>query len=187
MFRYVFLLSFLLPTPRLEGVSVGDFERFINATQYRTDAERYGWSIVQQNVYEYEVVWGAFWCQPDGVNAPKSRDLPVTQVSYNDALAYCEWAGVRLPSYEEYWQYVKQDKRPVQSENKGSIRPLDEVNIVGNVWDLTQIDESSNKVRMAGGSIFCSIKTCHGTVPDRELYVDSETANYHIGFSIVIE
>ena len=188
MFLYTLLFSFLQSsTPRLEGVSVGDFESFINATQYITDAERYGWSVVQQNFYEYEIVWGAFWCNPDGFNPPSSSKLPVTQVSYNDALAYCKWAQVRLPTYDEYWQFAKLDARLIQSENKGPIKPLEEVNIVGNVWDLTHLENKKDQVRLAGGSIYCSVKTCHGTVPDRELFVDSETANYHIGFSVVIE
>ncbi|WP_262919327.1 formylglycine-generating enzyme family protein [Niabella hibiscisoli] len=27
---------------------------------------------------------------------------PVTSISFNDALAYCKWAGVRLPTLEEW-------------------------------------------------------------------------------------
>ena len=38
----------------LEPVSYGDFEKFVQATAYVTDAERYGWSIVQQNVFDFE-------------------------------------------------------------------------------------------------------------------------------------
>ena len=42
-------------------------------------------------------------------------------------------------------------------------------------------------MRLAGGSLFCSIDTCHGTQQERELYVDKETGNIHIGFSILTE
>ena len=35
--------------------------------------------------------------------------------------------------------------------------------------------------------IYCSIDTCYGTQEERELYVDKETGNIHIGFSILTE
>ena len=182
-----FLLIFSPSQPQLLPVTVGDFERFVNATQYITDAERYGWSIVQIDVYRYRTEWGAFWCQPDGLHPPTSKALPVTQVSYNDAIAYCRWAGVRLPTYAEYWQLVKFDTRPIRSDNQGPITSVDTFNVVGNVWDITQQKETKGKVRLAGGSLFCSPSTCHGTVAERELFVDSETANIHIGFSILTD
>ena len=70
----------------LKSVTVKDFKEFINDSDYITDAERYGWSIVQTDVYNYHVVEGANWKRPDGIN--KSIDsLPVTQVSYN-AVSY---------------------------------------------------------------------------------------------------
>ena len=47
--------------------------------------------------------------------------------------------------------------------------------------------KNSDQVRLAGGSLFCSRDTCHGTQEDRELYVDKETGNIHIGFSILTE
>jgi len=40
---------------------------------------------------------------------------------------------------------------------------------------------------LAGGSLFCSKDTCHGTQKDRELYVDKETGNIHIGFSVLTQ
>ena len=60
------------------------------------------------------------------------------------------------------------------------------VNVVGNVWDITETI-NSDKVRLAGGSLFCSRDTCHGTQKDRELYVDKETGNIHIGFSVLTQ
>ena len=169
----------------LKTVSVKEFKEFINETGYITSAEEYGWSFVQQNVYDYKVVNGADWIYPDGIN--KSIDsLPVTQVSYKDAIEYCKWAGVRLPTYKEYWELVSSDDRLIVSDNMYPISSVKSVNIVGNVWDITEPD-NTDQVRLAGGSIFCSIDTCHGTQEDRELYVDKETGNIHIGFSILTE
>jgi len=169
----------------LKTVSVKEFKDFVNATGYLTSAEEYGWSFVQQNVYDYIVVDGANWLKPDGIN-PSIDSLPVTQVSYNDAIEYCKWADVNLPTYNQYWELVSSDERLIVSDNMYPISSVESVNIIGNVWDITE-PKNSDQVRLAGGSLFCSIDTCHGTQEDRELYVDKETGNIHIGFSILTE
>ena len=190
--KKIYLLSLLFLTfcsnveeKSLNPVTVKQFKEFINATGYETDAERYGWSIVQLNVYDYKIVDAATWLIPDGDNL-SIESLPVTQVSYNDAIEYCKWAGVSLPTYEQYWKLVSSDERLIVSDNNYPISPVEEVNIIGNVWDITE-PINSDQVRLAGGSLFCSIDTCHGTQEDRELYVDKETGNIHIGFSVLSE
>ena len=169
----------------LKTVSVKEFKNFVNATGYVTSAEEYGWSFVQQNVYDYIVVDGATWLKPDGTN-PSIDSLPVTQVSYNDAIEYCKWADVNLPTYDQYWELVSSDDRLIVSDNIYPISSVKSVNIIGNVWDITE-PINSDQIRLAGGSLFCSIDTCHGTQEDRELFVDKETGNIHIGFSILTE
>lgn len=189
MWKYtlLFLILFLSCEEKelaLKPVSYSEFEQFINETKYVTDAEKYGWSIVQIDVYNFKKVDNANWKKPDGINSVSSGKLPVTQVSYNDALAYSKWSKKRLPNYDEYWDIVKNDTRIVVSENKLPISEIDKVNIVGNVWDITEI-ENNDLVRLAGGSLFCSVNTCHGTIKERELFVDKETGNIHIGFSVI--
>ena len=167
----------------LKPVTVAEFREFIEDSNYMTDAEKYGWSIVQTDAFNYKIVEGANWKKPDGIN--NSIDgLPVTQVSYNDAVAYSEWVGLSLPTYEQYWDIADNDDRLIVSDNLYPILPVNDVNVVGNVWDITK-PINSNKVRLAGGSIFCSIDTCHGTQKDRELFIDKETGNIHVGFSIL--
>ena len=171
-------------TQVLSPVTVAQFEIFVNETGYLTDAEKYGWSIVQINVFDFETVNNATWRMPDGVNGPVSEDLPVTQVSYNDAMAYCKWVNLRLPTYDEFWELTHNDQRPIVSNNQLPISQVNEVNVIGNVWDITE-SKYDAEVRLAGGSLFCSKELCNGTVRERELYVDRETGNMHIGFSVV--
>ncbi len=187
-------LSFILlsacsqnESKQLSPVTYAQFEAFVNETGYVTDAEKYGWSIVQINVEDFITVENANWRKPDGKTSISSSNLPVTQVSYNDALAYCKWAKKRLPTYDEYWAVVESDDRPIVSENAPQILEIDQVNVVGNVWDITAVEDESriNSVRLAGGSLFCSKTTCHGTVKERRLFVDKETGNIHIGFSVI--
>lgn len=168
----------------LSPVTVAQFEKFFNETGYLTDAEKYGWSIVQVNVFDFETVNNANWRMPDGFNKSSSKDLPVTQVSYNDAIAYCKWANLRLPTYDEFWELTYNDQRPIVSDNQLPISQVNEVNVIGNVWDITE-NKANAKVRLAGGSLFCSKEMCNGTIRERELYVDRETGNIHIGFSVV--
>jgi len=190
--KYIYLVSCLLTCILLscqkkdlviESVSVYQFKNFIIETGYITDAEKYGWSIVQIDVYNYKIVNGANWGFPNGKDKSVANH-PVTQVSYNDAIAYCKWADVKLPTYEEYWKIVANDKRKIVFDNKFPISPTNSVNVVGNVWDITE-PINYPKIRLAGGSLFCSESTCHGTQKDRELYVDPETGNYNVGFSVL--
>ena len=178
-------LDILIEIAKQNNIPEKEFKDFINATGYTTSAEQYGWSFVQKDVYDYEIVNGANWLMPDGIN-PSLDSLPITQVSYNDAIEYCKWAGVSLPTYEQYWELVSSDDRLIVSDNMYPISSVESVNIIGNVWDITE-PINSDQIRLAGGSLFCSIDTCHGTQEDRELYVDKETGNIHIGFSILTE
>lgn len=93
-------------------VTVAQFRAFVEATGYKTEAEKFGnsgvFDLTQQAWYLHE---GASWAYPMGPeNAPAPEDHPVTQVSWHDASAYASWAGKRLPQETE-WEHAARNGR----------------------------------------------------------------------------
>jgi sulfatase modifying factor 1 len=100
-------------------VTVGQFEEFLKATKYVTEAEKFGSAaIFNKETQGWDLLDGANYQYPQGRNKPKAiASHPVTQVSWNDAKAYAKWKGKRLPTQ---WEWEHAAKNAAQTSKQYS-------------------------------------------------------------------
>ncbi len=118
-------LKFTIPIPDLEvqqyEVTNAAFKKFTEATGYITTAEKTNEAMVfDKKEKKWILKKGANWKHPqgEGSSIDKKDFHPVVQVSYEDACAYCDWLGMRLP-YESEWEYIFENdaKKPATASN----------------------------------------------------------------------
>ncbi len=90
--------------------TVAQFARFANATGTVTRAERAGGGQVYESGWTRQPGWT--WRAPFG--RPAQGDEPAVHVDFDEAQAFCRWAGGRLPTDAEWVAaaYTEQREQP---------------------------------------------------------------------------
>jgi sulfatase modifying factor 1 len=149
-------------------VTVADFEKFVNSTSYKTDAEKNGTSTCYGGQSIANVTWR---CNTTGKIRPANEyDRPVIHVSYNDAMAYAKWAKKRLPTEEE-WMYAASHKRGGRTKQiawfdslAGDIHPVGKLkpnslgiyDLFGNVYEIVNtVNEQQKLCKLKGNCFLC--------------------------------
>lgn len=98
-------------------VTVAEFKAFVDATSYKTDAEKADGSYVYDNAGNWTKKAGVNWRHDCQGNTRSSSEYnhPVVHVSWNDAKAYCAWLTKTLnKTYglptEAQWEYAARAK-----------------------------------------------------------------------------
>jgi len=159
-------------------VTITNYSAYMAATGYHP-ADDFRWL---QNWKGYKTNEARAYLPVEMADLPvEMADLPVTYVSMDEARAYCDWKGARLPTSWE-WQYAAQgtDSRvypwgdekdqsrypeedhstiyrgpePVTAHSPAGDSPFGVSDLVGNVWQYTSEfqDEHNRYVITRGGS-----------------------------------
>lgn len=135
-------------------VSIGQFREFVDATGFITKAEKAGGGLVYEGGWQQKTGWN--WRSPYGMTA--NPDEPAVHITFDEAEAYCRWAGKRLPTQEEWVQaaYTEQRKSPPPPFEAGLTYPFptgttpEGANCLGDCGATPAIDYSAVLQRGAG-------------------------------------
>ena len=121
----------------ISPVTVGQFREFVQATGFKSEAEKFGNAgfIDETSDKTWILKDGCTWEYPEGKDFPAATDnLPVTQVSWNDAQAYAKWAGKRLPHELEFEHAARNARNDQTLYSVGNSIKTPDGKWLANIW-----------------------------------------------------
>ncbi len=130
-------------------VTVAQFRVFVESNGYQTQAERQGYGKVFDLTAPQDDYWprtnGANWQFPQGPLEIKSGNSnPVTQIMWEDANAYCEWAGMRLPTEAEWEHAARGPANTIYPWGDSFVNPSSNLNYCEAMCPSEPRDSSTN-------------------------------------------
>ena len=138
----------------------------------------------------------------NGIYPSGRAKYPVTNVSYNDAVAYCNWlskndssANYRLPTEKEWEQaagHMPKDADFNAGENKGltpvtsysnTLSASGAVNMWGNVWEWTSTSRTDGTKAIKGGAWDSKRTDCR--TENREIGKNPNNGYSNVGFRVI--
>jgi formylglycine-generating enzyme required for sulfatase activity len=100
--------------------TVGQFRRFAEATKTLTRAERSGGGEVYESGWVKKPGWT--WRTPFGGGRNAADDEPAVHITWDEAQAFCRWAGGRLPTDAQWLAaaYTEQRAQPAAGFTRGT-------------------------------------------------------------------
>lgn len=125
-------------------VTVAEFRKFVEATAYKTEADKFGDSgVFLFETGNWTLLKGANWEYPLGREKPKSLDNhPVTHVSWNDAKAYAGWIGKRLPTEFE-WEFAAKNGKNKSDKYSWGPDLIVKGKYMANVWQGASVQDET--------------------------------------------
>ncbi len=104
--------------------TVAQFRRFANATKFVTLAEKNGGGEVYENGWVKKTGW--HWQTPFGGNHRAADDEPAAHVTFDEAQAFCKWAGSALPTDPQWLAaaYTEHRAQPSDGFERGKTYPF---------------------------------------------------------------